>query len=187
MFPGNSAVNKLLPRFSGPYRILSVNDNKITYTIENISDNTVISAHHTQLAVCKEPPDYLVNERDFPRAMVEEESADESSSIPANSLCSSGNSECTSLSSLSIFDDSASFHGFQQLVVVESTQMIETVPAGRDAASLAMSCDDSIATHVCLEGSSAFNEEVELSDVTLRDLNDYWEHPSVAELSPIST
>ena len=62
---GNLTINKLVPRFDGPYRIVTVNPNKVTYDIIRLSDDVVIKAHHVQLKSWCEPPWYLKRHAQF--------------------------------------------------------------------------------------------------------------------------
>ena len=62
---GNLSTNKLLPRFHGPYEVLKVNDNGVTYLIGN-EDGTQ-RAHHTQLRRFHEPPKYLLESDAYTR------------------------------------------------------------------------------------------------------------------------
>ena len=52
-------VNKLLPKFSGPFRVKEVNENGLTYIIEN--QFATKRAHYDQLRFYKMPPRYLRN------------------------------------------------------------------------------------------------------------------------------
>ena len=56
---GNLTVNKLVPRFDGPYRVDRVNPNQVTYEITHIDTNVSVKAHHIQLKPWCEPPSYL--------------------------------------------------------------------------------------------------------------------------------
>ena len=55
---GNLATNKLKPRYEGPFRVSTVNSNKVSYTLETPS-GTLIRAHHVQLKRFTEVPHYL--------------------------------------------------------------------------------------------------------------------------------
>ena len=56
---GHSNVNKFLPKFSGPFKVIKVNSLGITYEIKNCSSGSVLKAHHGKLRIFKEPPNYL--------------------------------------------------------------------------------------------------------------------------------
>jgi hypothetical protein len=61
--PGNLTVNKLKPRFSGPYRVVKVHDNGVTYVVEKqAEDGSVLrkSVHYRQVKPFHEPPAYLL-------------------------------------------------------------------------------------------------------------------------------
>ena len=52
-------MNKLSPKFKGPYRISKVNPNNITYLLIEPHTDHMIRAHHTDLYAYKMPPVYL--------------------------------------------------------------------------------------------------------------------------------
>lgn len=57
---GNLTSNKFLPRFDGPYRIVQVMTNNVSYRmIIDGGDARVFRAHHTQLKKLNLPPHYL--------------------------------------------------------------------------------------------------------------------------------
>ncbi|XP_018012141.1 uncharacterized protein LOC108669343 [Hyalella azteca] len=57
---GNRCVkNKFQPRFEGPYEVVQVHDNKVTYKIRPLHGGNVVPAHHNQLATWKTSPAYL--------------------------------------------------------------------------------------------------------------------------------
>ena len=58
---GFLTVNKLSPVFAGPYRVITVNDNGMTYRIEHKETKIVSRAHHTQLRKYRTPPDYILS------------------------------------------------------------------------------------------------------------------------------
>ena len=58
---GNLNVNKLLPRFDGPYQVTKINQNMVTYDLVHFEDGRTVRAHHVQLKVWHEPPGYLKN------------------------------------------------------------------------------------------------------------------------------
>lgn len=62
--PGNLTINKLRPRFDGPFAVERVNENGVTYTISRELGNGKIMCrrvHYRQLKVFHGPPDNLVN------------------------------------------------------------------------------------------------------------------------------
>ena len=56
---GNLTVNKLVPRFDGPYKVMKVNINQVTYELLRLNDGVMVKAHHIQLKAWCEPPQYL--------------------------------------------------------------------------------------------------------------------------------
>ena len=56
---GNSNINKFLPRFVGPYKIVKVNSLGVTYELEDCETKGVIKSHHSKLKIFKLPPKYL--------------------------------------------------------------------------------------------------------------------------------
>jgi hypothetical protein len=46
---GDLTINKFLPRYSGPYTVLKVNKNNVTYVIGNSKDLADYKVHHRQL------------------------------------------------------------------------------------------------------------------------------------------
>ena len=55
---GNLSVNKLKPRYEGPYRVIKVNANRVTYVLED-RDGHSCRAHHSQLRGYHIVPEYL--------------------------------------------------------------------------------------------------------------------------------
>ena len=58
---GSLNINKLSPKFKGPYKISKVNENGVTYQLINPNSGAVIRTHHAKLRVYKLPPIYLSN------------------------------------------------------------------------------------------------------------------------------
>ena len=56
---GNLTSNKLVPRFDGPYHVIKVNTNKITYELVSLEDGKVVKAHHVQLKPWHQAPTYI--------------------------------------------------------------------------------------------------------------------------------
>ena len=56
---GNSNINKLMPRFCGPYKIMRVDSLGVTYELEDCETRAVIKSHHSKLKIFKPPPKYL--------------------------------------------------------------------------------------------------------------------------------
>ena len=64
---GRLNVDKLKPKYSGPYLVLSVNENGITYILQDPDDGQTFKAHHVQLKPWRNPPRYIVEHlRRFP-------------------------------------------------------------------------------------------------------------------------
>lgn len=57
-------VNKLLPKFRGPFKIIKSNDNNVTYQILDDKSN-VIKVHYSQLKPYKIQPDYLAQNNEL--------------------------------------------------------------------------------------------------------------------------
>ena len=55
---GTLNIDKFNPKYDGPWTIIKINKNKVTYEIED-TKGQVIRAHHTQLREWKESPHYL--------------------------------------------------------------------------------------------------------------------------------
>jgi hypothetical protein len=58
---GFQNVNKLTPKFKGPFKVTRVNDNGVTYDLSHLTTDQVIRAHHSQLRSYRQPPKYLVD------------------------------------------------------------------------------------------------------------------------------
>src|SRR5678816_4050268 len=71
--PGNLNKNKFHPRYHGPYEIVQVNDNKVTYVLKSPGDGRQYKSHHRQLRLWKMPPDYLRNNPTFQRYALNED------------------------------------------------------------------------------------------------------------------
>jgi hypothetical protein len=76
--PGRLLVNKLAERYSGPYLVKRVNDNRVTYVITDEETAREVRAHHTQLRPFHEPPSYIKRHpyfremKDDPELLVED-------------------------------------------------------------------------------------------------------------------
>ena len=58
---GHQVVNKLADRFSGPFSVIKVNDNRVSYVIQSLDSRVEHRVHHTQLRPYHEPPGYIGN------------------------------------------------------------------------------------------------------------------------------
>ena len=56
---GHSAAQKFYPKYEGPFKVIAVNDNGVTYDLVKVDSELQIRAHHTQLIPWTAPPDYL--------------------------------------------------------------------------------------------------------------------------------
>jgi hypothetical protein len=56
---GHETTNKFKPRFEGPYSVVTVHQNGVTYEMQRVDDQQVIRAHHSQLKRYLIPPNYL--------------------------------------------------------------------------------------------------------------------------------
>ena len=63
--PGDLTLNKFKPRYYGPYKIVQIQSNNVTYIIESVKTGKQYRAHHRQLRRWKIPPDYLRNDPIF--------------------------------------------------------------------------------------------------------------------------
>ena len=57
---GNLTSNKLVPRFDGPYQVMKVNANKVTYELLSLEEEKMVKAHHVQLKPWYQAPGYLL-------------------------------------------------------------------------------------------------------------------------------
>ena len=46
-------------RYDGPYEVISINQNGVTYVIRSLQRASELKVHHSQLKVYRDPPDYL--------------------------------------------------------------------------------------------------------------------------------
>ena len=53
------SVNKFKSNYSGPFRIIRVNENGVTYLLFDERNNKEIRAHHNYLALYNELPSYI--------------------------------------------------------------------------------------------------------------------------------
>jgi len=58
---GHQLDNKLAGRYVGPFKVVRVHDNKVTYVIQSVESGTEVRVHHAQLRQYHEPPNYLVD------------------------------------------------------------------------------------------------------------------------------
>ena len=58
---GNQNINKFKPRYTGPYEVIKVNRNGVTYELQEISTRKIVKGHHVQLKRWKQPPQYILN------------------------------------------------------------------------------------------------------------------------------
>ena len=56
---GNLTIDKLTPKYRGPLKILKVNPNKITYELAEPRSGAVVRAHHNDLFLYKDVPEYI--------------------------------------------------------------------------------------------------------------------------------
>ena len=57
---GHLTTNKLEPRYFGPYCVTKVNQSGITYELCDRATGRSLRAHHSQLRIFNEPPNYIV-------------------------------------------------------------------------------------------------------------------------------
>ena len=58
---GHQVANKLADRFSVPFSVIKVNDNRVSYIIQSMDSLIQYRVHHTQLRPYHEPPGYIGN------------------------------------------------------------------------------------------------------------------------------
>ena len=58
---GHLNINKFLPKYSGPYRVITVNKNGLTYVISNNEEMVNKRVHYSQLRYYKRVPNYIMN------------------------------------------------------------------------------------------------------------------------------
>ena len=113
---GNLAVNKLKAKYEGPFRVKEVNENGVTYKLISLEDQREIKAHHRQLVLWKEPPNYikecpkykeylLLNEQVTSGAGYNESRRELRVNPPASYLISSESDEDSSFSDTSSYTD----------------------------------------------------------------------------------
>ena len=69
---GRLLSDKLAERFTGPFTIIKVNENGVTYLMEDASTGAQVRVHHSQLRKFHEPPSYIVNHPCFLRLQGEQ-------------------------------------------------------------------------------------------------------------------
>ena len=70
VFTGRNLSDKLEDRYSGPYKIVKVNLNRVTYIIKGLSDGREQKVHHTQLRRYYLAPNYLLNHPSYDRIVL---------------------------------------------------------------------------------------------------------------------
>ena len=58
---GRLNVHKFGPKYDGPYEVVYVNPNGVTYELKNLHTHEIVRAHHIQLKPWREPPTYIVD------------------------------------------------------------------------------------------------------------------------------
>ena len=81
---GNLVSNKFCDRFQGPFEVVQVNQNGVTYLIRDCATGEIIRAHHGQLRKYLEPPKYLVDHPAYPSLLKDEADSDVSSAGEAS-------------------------------------------------------------------------------------------------------
>ncbi|KAL7631326.1 UNVERIFIED_CONTAM: hypothetical protein RMT77_018372 [Armadillidium vulgare] len=71
--PGDLTLNKFRPRYYGPYKVIQIQSNGVTYVIESEKDGRQCRVHHKQLRKWKVPPEYLRNSPVFQKYALEGE------------------------------------------------------------------------------------------------------------------
>ena len=60
-FPARLNIHKLEYKFDGPFNVIKVNPNRVTYELSCPDTGRIIKAHHTQLKLWKDPPAYILD------------------------------------------------------------------------------------------------------------------------------
>ena len=84
---GKETAGKFEDRFSGPFRILKINANKVTYLLEDVATHREVRAHHSQLRKYRHPPAYILDSKFYETEIngdddVVTEESDEECEIP---------------------------------------------------------------------------------------------------------
>lgn len=61
---GRLVQHKLKPKYWGPFLVIEVNPNGVTYILEKVSEPNKeyrLRAHHTQLKIWHDPPSYILH------------------------------------------------------------------------------------------------------------------------------
>ena len=97
--------SKFKPRYEGPFRVITVNKNKVTYVIQHVHDGHVVNAHHKQLAPWRVTPKYILDE---PESTLEQPSTP----VPDTASACITRSDSDTSSSYVGSDSDDSFEGF---------------------------------------------------------------------------
>ena len=76
--PGNLNIYKLSSKFEGPFKVIKINRNDVTYELWDSNQDLIIKAHHSQLKPWKEPPKYILRHiQKFPLTSINLENAND--------------------------------------------------------------------------------------------------------------
>ena len=57
---GHCTISKFKDKYDGPYKVVKVNRNELTYVIEHLEQSGTCRVHHSQLGPWVDPPEYLL-------------------------------------------------------------------------------------------------------------------------------
>jgi hypothetical protein len=127
-----SVANKFKPKYDGPFEVIKINDNKVTYKIRKIDNGQVILAHHSQLIRWNKAPPYLQGYPEYRAAIAEGDpnypekrvtTADEVDDARSeSSFTSSSTDDDYSYESIAFSSESEDFSGFEN-----STEILKRI------------------------------------------------------------
>jgi hypothetical protein len=131
---GFLTTNKFQSNFTGPYEVIKVNDNGVTYQVKDLESAGISRAHHSKLRVYRPPPGYISSHPYYSHYNVTSAGAGRIDDAPSCSveLCFSDESDILpdSASRVEVFsDDSSDFSGFTSMdsSLVERTRQLKAV------------------------------------------------------------
>ena len=95
VFSGRNVTNKLADRYEGPYKVIIVNGNKVTYIVQDMETKRAHRVHHTQLRRYYSPPKYLLDHPSYKRLSTGDESYSGGGNTAGDEpTTDSGNEDC---------------------------------------------------------------------------------------------
>ena len=58
--PGRLNIHKLMDKYEGPYVVVSVHENKVTYILQHPDSKAIVKVHHSQLKPWHNPPKFII-------------------------------------------------------------------------------------------------------------------------------